>query len=59
LQIHATPLVGLYNDIDFGIVMFMEEFDGFKPPKIYNDRRIFHPNINPYTLEILFPAIVS
>lgn len=50
LQIRARPCVGLYKDIDFVVTMFIQDNDSVKPPQLYNDRRVFHPNIDPYTL---------
>ena len=38
--------------------MYFSCIDLVKRPKIYNDRRIFHPNINIETLEIFFPELV-
>lgn len=38
--------------------MYFSCIDLIKRPKIYNDRRIFHPNINIETLEILYPELV-
>lgn len=58
MQIKARPIVGLYCDIDFVVSVFIEDCDNLKPPKIYNDRRVFHPNIDPFTCEIAVPEII-
>lgn len=38
--------------------MYLSCMDLVRRPKIYNDRRIYHPNINIETLEIIFPEIL-
>ncbi len=38
--------------------MYISSIDLIKRPKIFNDRRIYHPNINCFTLEIIFPELI-
>ncbi len=49
IQLYAKPLKGIYSDIEFSPKVFVSNFDFTLRPRIYNDRRIFHPNIDVYT----------
>ena len=55
---YIKPKRGIFEEIEFRPKMYFSCIDLVKRPKIYNDRRIFHPNINIETLEILFPELV-
>lgn len=49
VSVFIQPLVGLFKDIEFRPVLYFKSEAKnytFQPPRIYNDRRIFHPNIN-------------
>lgn len=57
-QIQALPLVGLYQNIDFIVTVYFK-LDGIDAPKMINDRRIFHPNLDPFSLEFAIKELVD
>lgn len=59
LNIYVRPLTGLYESIEFRPHIYLNLFDNFQPPKILNDRKIYHPNIDFINGEILVPEIIN
>ena len=59
VEIYIKPLQGIFEDIEFKPKMFITALSLAERPVIYNDRRIFHPNVNVYTCEIVFPELVK
>lgn len=59
IQLYVQPLSGTFESIEFKPKIFISSLNFTNRPRIYNDRRLFHPNINMYTCEILFPEIVK
>ena len=49
---------GIFKNIELRHKIIFSCIDLVKRPKIYNDRRIFHPNIKIETLEIIVPKLV-
>lgn len=58
LELYVQPLRGTFEDIEFRPKIFISSCSFTNRPHIYNDRRLFHPNINMYTCELVFPEIV-
>jgi hypothetical protein len=54
IDMYFLPLIGTFKGIEFRPKVFFSIKNLVKRPKIYNNCRIFHPNINIYTCEIVF-----
>ena len=46
LSMFIKPLTGLFQEIEFRPQMYINLVNNFEPPKILNDRKIYHPNID-------------
>ena len=49
LEVFMAPLSGVYEGIEFRPTLYYKAYEPWTPPKIFNDRKIFHPNINVFT----------
>lgn len=54
----VTPKVGVFRGIEFRPKIFINSGNLVERPRIYNDRRIFHPNINAITCEMVSKQLV-
>jgi hypothetical protein len=55
IELYIEPLGGTFESIIFKPKIFILSHNFTNRPRIYNDRRLFHPNINMYTCELVFP----
>jgi len=53
------PLQGVFEHTEFRIKLFLPSSYYKQRPHAFNDRQIYHPNINIKTCEIVFPQIVK
>ena len=59
LRMYVKPLVGLYEGIEFRPHLYLNLIDNVDSPKLLNDRRIYHPNIDFISAEICVPEIIN
>lgn len=59
LEMYAKPNVGIFQGIEFRPKMLLQAYNFAKRPKVYNDRRVFHPNINVESCEVVYPQLCS
>jgi ubiquitin-protein ligase len=53
------PVVGLYTHIEFLVNLYFEVATPLSAPPLGHHQRIFHPNLNPYTLEFAVEEVVN
>lgn len=58
IELSCTPKMGVFEGIEFKPKIFVNSVNFMERPRIYNNRRIFHPNINLLTCEIVSRELV-
>ena len=59
LTLFVEPKIGLFENITFRPQMYLNLFETLSSPKVYNDRKIYHPNIDFFSGQILIPEIIN
>lgn len=59
VEVVAVPKVGPFKDILFRPSLFISRNELVTRPRVYNHIRLFHPNINVFTCELVFPEVVT
>lgn len=57
MELFVKPKSGIFESIEFKPTIYYNGGDTCQAPKVYNDRKIFHPNIDIYTNEIAVPEL--
>ena len=58
-QLSCRPKFGIFEGIDFKVKILLNYDDMNSKVSVYNDRRVFHPNVNLITCEITSKSITE
>ena len=59
VEVQVVPKVGAFKGITFRPSILINRRELVNRPRVYNNIRLFHPNINVFTCELVFPEVVS
>ena len=59
IEIFCLPQIGTFKDIEFRPKVYINSANFMERPRVFNDRRVFHPNINLLTCEISSRRLVE